>query len=331
MRTRPHLRPRRDRSPRRAPRGRRGRPHRGGTRDLAAPRHVAGWALHGLSSDNTIGRASVGFADDSVIGGGTLNMINAPTGFIGGGSENVIECTDCPGAAILGGSTNAAFGAFATVAGGTHNLAAKSAFAAGSYATAFEGCFVFGDASVAHPQFCDVNRAPALNAFVARATGGVQFVTAVQPNGDFLAGVYVGAGGQMFQSGSDRNSKHDIFPVDPEAVLDRVLSLPIATWRYRSEASQALHMGPMAQDFYEAFALGDDDRHIGGLDEPGVALAAIQGLHARVVQRDEAIIALEAKLVSAEETSARTALRADALERRLEAIEARMARLGSAP
>jgi regulator of replication initiation timing len=43
----------------------------------------------------------------------------------------------------------------------------------------------------------------------------------------------------------------------------------------------------MAQDFYAAFKVGEDDRHITSIDEDGVALAAIkalavqnQGLHA---------------------------------------------------
>jgi hypothetical protein len=46
----------------------------------------------------------------------------------------------------------------------------------------------------------------------------------------------------------------------------------------------------MAQDFYAAFDLGEDDRHISAVDADGVALAAIQGLY-RVVQEQEAQIA----------------------------------------
>jgi cell division protein FtsB len=36
----------------------------------------------------------------------------------------------------------------------------------------------------------------------------------------------------------------------------------------------------MAQDFYAAFGVGEDDRHITSIDEDGVALAAIKALHA---------------------------------------------------
>jgi hypothetical protein len=40
-------------------------------------------------------------------------------------------------------------------------------------------------------------------------------------------------------------------------------------------------MGPVAQDFYATFGLGEDDRHIAALDTSGVALAAIQKLYAK--------------------------------------------------
>jgi hypothetical protein len=36
----------------------------------------------------------------------------------------------------------------------------------------------------------------------------------------------------------------------------------------------------MAQDFYAAFGVGEDDKHITSIDEDGVALAAIKALHA---------------------------------------------------
>ncbi|MGP8240136.1 MAG: peptidase S74, partial [Limisphaerales bacterium] len=42
------------------------------------------------------------------------------------------------------------------------------------------------------------------------------------------------------------------------------------------------HLGPMAQDFYAAFSLGADDKHITTIDEGGVALAAIQGLNQKL-------------------------------------------------
>jgi hypothetical protein len=85
---------------------------------------------------------------------------------------------------------------------------------------------------------------------------------------------------------SDRNLKRDIDPVDPDRVLEALSSLPISTWRYKTDAevSGARHIGPMAQDFQSTFHVGSSDKLIQQVDADGVALAAIQALH-REVQR----------------------------------------------
>ncbi len=88
---------------------------------------------------------------------------------------------------------------------------------------------------------------------------------------------------------SDRTTKTDILDVRPEAVLAKVLSLPISTWHYKGDDQSVQHLGPMAQDFAAAFGLGPDDRHIAPLDAAGVSLAAIQALHHEVSEKDAAI------------------------------------------
>ncbi|MFZ6028863.1 MAG: hypothetical protein ACOYYS_14200, partial [Chloroflexota bacterium] len=50
-----------------------------------------------------------------------------------------------------------------------------------------------------------------------------------------------------------------------------------------------------AQDFYAAFGVGEDERHIATIDADGVALAAIQGLNELVDEKDAQIIALQAQ------------------------------------
>ena len=45
----------------------------------------------------------------------------------------------------------------------------------------------------------------------------------------------------------------------------------------------------MAQDFYAAFGLGTDEKHITPLDANGIALAAIQGLNTIRKQQAEEI------------------------------------------
>ncbi len=113
-------------------------------------------------------------------------------------------------------------------------------------------------------------------------------------------GVTMAANGGSFTSLSDRNLKMAIEAVDSLAILERVAELPISTWSYIAQGEGIRHIGPMAQDFMAAFAVGETDTGITTIDADGVALAAIQGLNRK----------LEAE--NAE------------LRRRLEAIEARL-------
>jgi hypothetical protein len=80
---------------------------------------------------------------------------------------------------------------------------------------------------------------------------------------------------------SDRNAKTGFEAVCPQVILDRVVGLPISQWRYTNDLATP-HIGPMAQDFYAAFQVGPDDKHIATLDEGGVALAAIKGLNQKL-------------------------------------------------
>jgi hypothetical protein len=54
------------------------------------------------------------------------------------------------------------------------------------------------------------------------------------------------------------------------------------TWNYRSQDTAVRHLGPTAQDFHAAFALGENETSISTVDEGGVALAAIQGLNLKL-------------------------------------------------
>lgn len=92
----------------------------------------------------------------------------------------------------------------------------------------------------------------------------------VRPNGDaYISGVLT--------QGSDVNSKQDIVAVAHADVLDKVMRLPISEWSYK-DSPDARHIGPMAQDFYHLFSLGETDTGITSIDTGGVALAAVQAV-----------------------------------------------------
>jgi hypothetical protein len=231
-----------------------------------------------------------GGAADAAIAGGYGNTIEAKAanggayGFIGGGYGNTVTGEM---AVVGGGMDNTASGLASTVPGGYGNVAAgTTSFAAGYEAHAMtNGSFVWADYS---PGAAPLT-ATKVNQFLVRASGGVTFYT----NSGLSAGVTLRPGSGSWSSASDRNIKTAIEPVDYAALLDKVASLPISEWSYISEFGTR-HIGPMAQDFYAAFHVGEDDRHITMVDEDGVALAAVKALHAEelaLAARNAALLA----------------------------------------
>ena len=93
---------------------------------------------------------------------------------------------------------------------------------------------------------------------------------------------------KAFNTTSDRHAKKGFVPIDSQEVLRKVASMPISRWQFKDDG-EVSHVGPMAQDFYAAFGLGQDNKHIATVDEEGVALAAIQGLNQKLEERDAEI------------------------------------------
>lgn len=100
----------------------------------------------------------------------------------------------------------------------------------------------------------------------------------------------------VLSEGSSREVKHAFQPVDGRAVLDKVAALPITVWSYEHDSPAIRHLGPMGEDFHDAFELGGGERHIAALDTAGVALAAIQGLNEKVETLEAQRAALESEL-----------------------------------
>jgi hypothetical protein len=131
--------------------------------------------------------------------------------------------------------------------------------------------------------------------------------------------------GGAWSNGSDRATKSNFAAVDSRDVLEQVAALPIQTWNYRSEPETSRHMGPMAQDFYAAFSLGDSDRSISTVDADGVALAAIQGLYRMVQEKSAEMAALKAdketQIAAQQQQIAAQQAQIGDLTRRLAAVE----------
>jgi hypothetical protein len=109
---------------------------------------------------------------------------------------------------------------------------------------------------------------------------------------------------------SDRNLKDNFAAVDGRVVLARLAGIPILTWNYKADSPLVRHMGPMAQDFYATFGLGDTDKAIYEVDAQGVLFAAVQALYEMAQEKDAEIAALQQRV--------------DDLSARLAALEARL-------
>ena len=96
--------------------------------------------------------------------------------------------------------------------------------------------------------------------------------------------------------GSSRAIKSNIVPLSGSAVLANLAKIEFAEWSYDNSPNQR-HAGPMAEEFYEVFGLGPDNKHIAPGDMAGVALAATKSLHEENRELKERIAALEQMLL----------------------------------
>jgi hypothetical protein len=112
---------------------------------------------------------------------------------------------------------------------------------------------------------------------------------------------------------SSRDRKTDFEAVDTSTILDRLNQLDIMSWRYKEDDASERHIGPVAEDFQEAFNLGSRT-HISAVDTSGIAFAAIKGLHNEAQQQAARMETLQA------ENEQLRATNAD-LEKRLQKLE----------
>jgi hypothetical protein len=249
------------------------------------------------------GSTANGFA--ATVGGGNNNHASNRTATVAGGHFNYASGQE---SAVVGGDENNASGDLSTVLGGNLNTASGTgSMAGGQHALANgDGCFAWGDASTSNVISCEGN-----NLWSIRSTGGFFF----RPSPTALCSL-TDASGWQCSNVSDRNAKQDFKDVNAQQVLQQVAALPIQNWTYKDDAAQVQHLGPMAQDFYAAFGLGADDKHINPVDTEGVSLAAIQGLNQVVQEKDARITRLEGD-------NAALKARVDSLDNRLAALENR--------
>jgi endosialidase-like protein len=257
----------------------------GGVGNIAGDGEAFGLVLDQAFATVGGGLSNWASGHSSTIGGGEHNTASGYGGAVGGGRGNSASGSE---SVVAGGFGNTAAGVGAVVAGGLGNQALGNNSFAGGYGATIPadapGSFLWSD-----------NTGPATlpagaaNQFIVASTNGIGMYTSKT----FATGCFIGAGGGSWTCTSDRAMKADISAIEPRDVLARLVNMPIAQWRFIGEPETVRHIGPMAQDFRASFGLGHDDKGITGVDADGVALAAIQGLHQLIEDKDARIAALE--------------------------------------
>ena len=244
--------------------------------------------------------ATFAFGDQVTVTGvdgaafGGSNTVSGTAGFSTGAS-NLCSGFGC----VAMGFTNTASGQGSVAIGYRVTADADYSVSLGHRASANgrTGTFNIADASTT-----DSLEAAANNTFNARYAGGYNLWT----NATTTVGVGLTAGDNSWNILSDRNAKESFRTVDNEDILKRIRGIPVMTFRYKDDDNRTRrHIGPMAQDFHEAFKLNDVDTRINMSDLDGVNLAGVRALEDRTRRMQDEIDAKSAKIKSLEERLAR--------------------------
>jgi len=265
----------------------------GGQNDTASGPHatVSGGMRNRASGGSaTVGGGSVNRSGGgyATVAGGTNNEASGFGATVAGGRQNAAETSY---ATVGGGYQNTASAAYATVPGGGFNDARGSySLAAGRFARAnHRGSFVWSDSavSVSESVYTSGN-----NQFRARARGGTWFFS----NAGMTTGAYLASGSNSWESACDSMTKEDFRPVDRKTLLDKVAALRVRDYKMKDQNDGTRHIGPVAQDFHNAFGYGGNETSINMADADGVLMAAVQALYERLEAQQAEIEALKAEL-----------------------------------
>ena len=212
------------------------------------------------------------------------------------------------------GPNTTASGDLSTAMGSHTTASGLRSTAMGSYASTggYAGTMAIGDNSTTN-----VLTNTAANQWIARFAGGIRFYT----NAAATTGAYMNGSVSGWTNFCDRNKKENFTAIDGESILARLRAVPVSEWNYKGTEASVRYIGPMAQDFWQAFHLGGTDSlGINSISIDGVNMAAIQALEKRteelnkktaeLQQKTDEIALLKAKISSFENAQAQYAAQA---------------------
>ncbi|HET8875399.1 MAG TPA: tail fiber domain-containing protein, partial [Casimicrobiaceae bacterium] len=250
----------------------------------------------GIAATVAGGGGNTASGNHATVGGGRGNNASGHRATVVGGEDNV---ADHDSATVLGGRLNQAAAAVSVAAGEAAIAMHTKSFVWDAWNSGSATSFRSNAFQIHGENGLDIEYG------TRRADGGGTswvFIGNAFP-GQAIAtstGAFLSTGGTWVPS-SDRARKTSVLPIDPAAVLEAVMQVPITSWQYKVEDPGIRHIGPMAQDFYRAFGFGYNDKSIATIDADGVALAAIQGLRKLLLEKDAEIDGQRREIVALKE------------------------------
>ncbi|MCZ4336698.1 tail fiber domain-containing protein [Shewanella colwelliana] len=146
-----------------------------------------------------------------------------------------------------------------------------------------------------------------MNHGVDAASQGGKYAWHLLPNGNIEQTGNLWVGGDItaqgtISPGSSRATKNNINLINGESILQLIANLDIYSWSYIKDAGKVTHIGPMAEEFFETFNVGVDNKHISPTDTSGISLAAIKALMDKVESQNAKIEQLEISLEQLQQT-----------------------------
>lgn len=227
-------------------------------------------------------------SDYSTLAGGHDNHVTGDYSTIAGGDSNAIY-GPASYAAVGGGRVNQVRGDYSVIPGGTYNtITGDYSLGCGSHVNvSAHRAFVFGDGS----ETFSIGMSNTAN-FLCR--NGFRIWT---DSLLFNAGTRLAPGGSSWIALSDSAKKTNRIHADGNSILERISAMPIDQWNYKHQPDGPEHIGPMAQDFWNAFHLGTDSLGIETLDADGVLFAAVKELIKRNSDLEDRVKNLEFMLI----------------------------------
>lgn len=157
------------------------------------------------------------------------------------------------------------------------------------------GSFVYGDFSTSDTVFSTAN-----GQFMTRSAGGYVFYS--DPNATM--GVTLAPGGGSWSMISDQRKKRDLILLSPLNYQTQFLALPVSQWTYKNQ--RVAHIGPMAQDMYSIFSVGEKPTAINMIDSDGITFLGIKMLNSMLLEVEEKLAINKAKTLLEKEKEAQS-------------------------